>query len=90
MKRIEEMPLEDCDLCNATGIRTDPKGKEFGMDKKELSAEQSAKLGRRIGYCNACEGVGKKEPFIKNYSTSLDDIREFADFLADCGGFEIC
>jgi hypothetical protein len=89
-RQMDELPLENCDLCNATGIRTDENGVKFGMDKKELSAEQSEKLGRRIGYCNGCEGVGKKQPFIKNYSTSIDDIREFADFLADCGGFEIC
>jgi hypothetical protein len=89
-KELDELPLEECDLCQGKGIRTDENGVKFGMDKQELSAEQSQKLSRRIGYCNGCEGVGKKEPFIKNYSTSLDDIREFADFLADCGGFEIC
>ena len=89
-KELDELPLETCKLCEGTGIRTDEKGKEFGFHKKELSAEQSEKLGRRIGWCNGCDGSGEVEPFIKNYSTSLDDIREFAEFLADCGGFEIC
>lgn len=89
-RQLDELPLEKCDLCEGTGIRTDERGKEFGFHKKELSAEQSAKLGRRIGWCNSCDGVGEKEPFLKNYRTTLDDIREFADFLADCGGFEIC
>lgn len=89
-KELDELPMETCDLCEGTGIRTDEKGKEFGLDKKELSAEESERLGRRIGWCNSCSGVGKKEPFVKNYSTSVEDIREFADFLADCGGFEIC
>lgn len=89
-RQLDEMPNETCDLCNGKGVRTDKIAKESGMDKKELSHEQSQKLGRRIGWCNGCNGVGEREPFAKNYSTSLDDIREFADFLADCGGFEIC
>lgn len=89
-RQLDELPMENCHICEGSGIRTDKVGVESGQDKKELSAEQSEKYGRRIGWCNGCDGNGKVEPFQKNYSTSLDDIREFADFLADCGGFEIC
>lgn len=87
---LDKVPNETCDLCKGTGIRKDKIGKEAGQHKKELSAEQSEKLGRRIGWCNGCDGVGNKEPMMKWYRTSLDDLREFADFLADSGGFEIC
>lgn len=89
-KEKAEMPDEPCQWCNATGIRTDKVGVEHGMDKKELSAEQSALYGRRIGTCNGCDGKGSKRPFETAYGIDLDDLREFADFLADCGGFEIC
>ena len=89
-KEKAELPDEPCEYCNSTGIRTDKVGVEHGMDKKELSAEESALYGRRIGSCNGCNGKGSKRPFVTAYGIELDDIREFADFLADCGGFEIC
>lgn len=89
-KEKEELPDDPCSICDSTGIRTDKLGVEQGMDKKELSAEQSELYKRRIGWCNGCDGKGSKRPFITMYGIELDDIREFADFLADCGGFEIC
>jgi hypothetical protein len=85
-----EQPDEVCGLCEGSGIRSDKIGVEHGMDKKELSAEQSSTYGRRIGWCNSCDGKGSKRPFETAYGIDLDDLREFADFLADCGGFEIC
>ena len=85
-----ELPDDPCYICDSTGIRTDKIGKEHGMDKKELSADQSELYKRRIGWCNGCDGKGSKRPFSTMYGIELDDIREFADFLADCGGFEIC
>ncbi len=52
---------EECGLCEGNGIRTDENGVKLGMDKQKLSAKQSQKLGRSIGYCNGCEGVGKND-----------------------------
>jgi hypothetical protein len=52
---------EECDLCEGKGIRTDENGVKIGMDKKKLSTKQSQKLGRSIGFCNGCEGVGKND-----------------------------
>ena len=39
--------------------------------------------------CNACDGKGKIRPFITSYDVDLNDVKEFADFLEHCGGFEI-
>jgi hypothetical protein len=80
----------DCDLCNATGIRADQVGVENKMPERELSAEMAILLGRDKGWCNACNGVGKKESWDTNYEVELDDLKEFAEFLLNCGGFEIC
>ncbi|NJK46169.1 MAG: hypothetical protein HC933_19630 [Pleurocapsa sp. SU_196_0] len=40
--------------------------------------------------CNTCEGTGKVKPWVTHYPFSEDNVREFAAFLRDCGGFEIC
>lgn len=40
--------------------------------------------------CNSCEGKGEREAFATWYSLEHEDIRDFAKFLYDCGGFEIC
>lgn len=40
--------------------------------------------------CNACQGTGKVRPAETSYSFDESDVREFAEFLENCGGFEIC
>jgi hypothetical protein len=83
------LPRLDCDLCEGTGIRADEVGVQNGMPERELSAEMSILLGRTIGWCNGCNGEGKKESWETNYDLELDDLKEFAEFLKNCGGFEI-
>lgn len=89
-KALSELPFEDCQICEGTGIRTDDIGKQWGMDTKELEPDIAIIVGRTNGSCNACNGVGKKEHWATNYYLEEDDIKEFAEFLAECGGFEIC
>jgi hypothetical protein len=60
------------------------------MPEKELSAEIQILVGRTHGWCNACDGVGTRESFAAGYPFSVENVQEFADFLSDCGGFQIC
>ena len=39
--------------------------------------------------CNGCEATGKRRPTDTWYHFDLDNVREFAEFLEHCGGFEI-
>lgn len=89
-KYLADLPLDDCTLCGTTGIRSDEIGVQNGMPEKELSPEIQIITGRTIGWCNGCDGSGKREPWETNYYLEVEDIREFAEFLEDCGGFEIC
>lgn len=73
---LDALPREQCKICCGTGKRDDDLGREC----------------RRAdpGYtCNGCDGKGTTEPHASLYRTEVDNVREFADFLADCGGFEI-
>ena len=70
------VPTEVCEYCKGTGARTDEVGKKNGLDKP--------------GGCNGCEGTGQVRPISSWYQFSVDNVREFAEFLDDCGGFEIC
>lgn len=83
------LPREKCELCNATGIRTDKVGVDGNMPNRELSIEQAKKYGRTQGWCNGCDGKGDKENWQAHYPFSVDNVQEFADFLEGCGGFEI-
>jgi hypothetical protein len=85
-----ELPRTECELCNSTGIRTDEIGVEMGMPTRELSTEISILVGRTHGYCNGCGGVGTQENWLSHYPVAMDNVRQFADFLEDCGGFSIC
>lgn len=89
-ERLSTLERPDCWLCKGTGIRTDEIGVSAGQPTKELSDEMKALTGRTHGWCNACDGEGKNDAWETNYYLDLDDIREFAEFLADCGGFQIC
>jgi len=40
--------------------------------------------------CNGCDGKGEVPNFRTHYPFSVENVREFADFLRDCGGFQIC
>lgn len=79
-----------CELCEGTGIRSDKVGVDNGMPTKELAPEQAIILGRTHGWCNACNGDGDKDAWETNYPFDLEVLAEFADFLDECGGFEIC
>ncbi len=72
---ITALPDEPCKYCDATGIRTDTVGVSMGMDKNKT--------------CNGCNGKGSSRPWAAAYSLDVEDIRAFADFLVDCGGFNI-
>lgn len=87
---LSELPREDCKLCQNTGIRSDDIGLAQSMPEKELSPEVQILTGRTMGWCNACDGVGSKESWETNYFVDAEDIAEFAKFLRECGGFEIC
>lgn len=89
-KALSELPFEECNLCEGTGIRTDKIGVEWGMPEKELEPDIAIIVGRTKGSCNSCNGVGKKEAWETSYYLEETDIKEFAEFLQDCGGFEIC
>ncbi len=89
-KQLSELPFEDCRICEGTGIRTDEIGKQSGWDTKELEPDIAIIVGRTTGSCNACGGVGKQENWATNYYLEADDVKEFAEFLLECGGFQIC
>jgi hypothetical protein len=40
--------------------------------------------------CNGCGGKGKVPDFATQYPFSVENVREFAAFLRECGGFSIC
>lgn len=41
------------------------------------------------GKCNSCSGKGKVKPFYTNYPFSVENVKDFADFCRDSGGFRI-
>ena len=87
---VSELPMDECRICEGTGIRTDDVGRNMGQHDKALSPEQVIVLGREFGWCNGCDGNGEKEPWESHYSVGVECAIEFADFMSASGGFEIC
>ncbi len=42
------------------------------------------------GDCNGCGGKGKKRPWVTNYPFKEENVKDFADFAIESGGFRIC
>jgi DnaJ-class molecular chaperone len=42
------------------------------------------------GECNACRGKGKRKSWQTNYPFDEQNVKEFAEFCRNSGGFEIC
>ncbi|HOW87328.1 MAG TPA: hypothetical protein PKV84_01555 [Candidatus Omnitrophota bacterium] len=42
------------------------------------------------GDCNGCEGKGKKRPWAAHYPFNEENVKDFADFAIESGGFRIC
>jgi hypothetical protein len=80
---------EACEFCQTTGVRKDEVGIKKGYHDKQLTPEQTVRFGREFGWCNACDGAGYQRPWAAWYHFDAETVAEFADFLADCGGFEI-
>lgn len=87
---LAELERPECDICKGTGIRDDEVGVENGMPDAELSTEMKILVGRSHGTCNGCRGEGKTDSWETHYFLDLDDLTEFAEFLENSGGFEIC
>lgn len=88
-EHLATLPRVNCEFCDATGIRSDAVGVEHGMPTRELEPEVQILTGRTHGTCNSCRGVGTVESWEMSYPFSVENVKEFAYFLADCGGFEI-
>lgn len=88
-RQLAALPQKDCKHCEATGIRTDTVGVEMGMPTKELSPEMQILTGRTHGWCNACDGEGKRGDWRTEYPFDVENVRDFAEFLAESGGFAI-
>jgi hypothetical protein len=89
-KMIADLPRHKCDQCEGTGIRADKVGLQMGMPERELSPEIQIITGRSHGWCNACNGEGLQDSWEASYPFYIDNVREFAEFLTECGGFKIC
>jgi hypothetical protein len=74
---MDAVPDEPCEICNGTGTR--PGGREqFG----------EAWLKETHG-CNGCQGKGSRRPSATWYPFEESNVREFAAFVRESGGFRI-
>jgi hypothetical protein len=98
-KELKDLPDEECDICQGTGKRRWTK-----KSLKEVMDDQGHPLGKLMGdtrpwkegngeyeekKCNACGGKGKKRPWTCSYPFCEENVREFAEFCMESGGFSI-
>ena len=52
--------------------------------------QEPPEIGAGDRECNGCKGTGKRDDSEKSYPFSEDNVRQFANFCANSGGFTIC
>lgn len=73
-KERKAIPKENCTYCDENGER----------QWKQENGETISKT------CNACSGTKKVDSWESHYPMDLENIKEFTEFLMNCGGFQIC
>ena len=86
--RLKRSPDVTCTWCDGTGVRSDEIGRVHGLDQRTIDDVQHPRHGQ-TGWCNACDGRGSDRPTESHYRVSEADIRAFADFVKNSGGFRI-
>lgn len=87
--RLATLTDETCITCHGTGVRDDVVGREQGMPQQIIETAGHPRHGE-TGWCNGCDGRGRTRPLATWYRLTEDDIREFAAFLRESEGFQIC
>lgn len=95
-ERLAGIPDEDCQICQGSGVRTDPRGVKAGHPEKPIPAEAKDQDGTgphpragMVGWCNGCDGRGHRHSWERAYRLTVDDLREWSAFVRASGGFNI-
>ena len=78
IKRLNELPLEDCPYCNQTGKR---RIQEEEQNCNVCNTEHTRKEGMPIG---------KQKSWSCSYPFDAENVEEFVAFLEQSGGIRIC
>lgn len=91
MDYLDSLPLEDCQYCQATGKRAwhaeHPAVSQAVKDNPDTEINENSEY---VLVCNSCKGEKKVRNFQTWYPMDLGLMKEFQQFLEDCGGFRIC
>jgi hypothetical protein len=86
--RFRRLPDVTCTWCDGTGVRGDEVGREHGLNQRTIDDVGHPRHGQ-TGWCNGCDGRGSNRPRETLYRVHEADVREFADFVKNSGGFWI-
>lgn len=86
--KLAAIPDERCKYCDGSGKRADGVGRANGFHVLKIVRVGHPRLGQ-VGWCNACDGTGSHRPSEAAYELDADTVRQFANFCAASGGFEI-
>lgn len=86
--RFRRLPDEPCTWCDGTGVRADRVGREHRIDQQTIDDVGHPRHGQ-TGWCNGCDGRGSNRHRETFYRVHEADVREFADFVKNSGGFWI-
>lgn len=76
---ITNAPDEPCSFCDGMGIVQVKEGWPDYVEGEVTFRDP----------CNSCNGKRTQRPFGSNYPFSVENVKEFAEFLLDSGGFSI-
>ena len=82
---LSAMPDEVCSVCGGSGLRANPPATGPG----EYGCNGCGGKSSFNGSAFDAAGKGTQRPWPTHYHLREESVREFAEFLRDCGGFRI-
>lgn len=86
---LASLPRQECEFCDGTGTRQDAVGVSLNMHRKVIEHPPNHLRIGQTGWCNGCDGTGSTKSITASYPFGVDFVEDFAEFVANSGGFKI-
>ena len=85
----ENLPPETCTYCKGTGVSKKTLADSEATSSESITLQVVDLLLNEDQKCKICDGNGTRPNWSTHYPFTIENLREWQEFLDNCGGFNI-
>ena len=85
----QSLPPQPCKHCEGTGVPKNVSTSSESMSSESASLLVMTYLLNEDQKCKFCDGKGSRPDWALNYPFTIENLKEWQEFLDNCGGFNI-